>query len=334
MTLGVDSNALVRAHHLREYDKRYGQAAQAARDAAAEATSAATAAETAAGEADGAAKRATEVADDVQGRLDRGDFVGATGATGPKGDTGAAGPTGPQGPKGDKGEPGQDADIAGAAKATQEATNAAASAREAGEAVAGQVRDIRRCGVGLTFETGTAGKFVKPSGGWGFIDPKASPGFGHSDPIRCVPGDTVYFDNSAAGLYNEYIALCAFADSEDVESVRSLAVAKYTKVGVHEVTVPDGARWMVVNRNVNGSGIELPLDVYMGDGYLADAAAHARIDASDALSDASSAVKMADLAVSLFDVEELRTVDKAPNYEPMRIRRSQGGSPSSPCSAT
>lgn len=96
---------------------------------------------------------------------------------------------------------------------------------------------------------------MKPDGTWSFIGPEVVPGFGHSDPIRCVPGDTVYFDNSAAGRYNEYIALCAFADSEDVESVSSLAVAKYTKVGVHEVTVPDGARWMVVNRNVGTSGM-------------------------------------------------------------------------------
>lgn len=109
MTLGVDSNAIVRAHHLRAYDERYGQAAKAAKDAAADATRAAETAGTAAGEADGAARRATEVADDVQGRLDRGDFVGATGPQGPKGDTGATGATGatgPQGPKGDKGEPG------------------------------------------------------------------------------------------------------------------------------------------------------------------------------------------------------------------------------------
>lgn len=310
-----------------------------AADGAAEAVASAS---KAAKRAEDAADKASNVAAVVQAKLDGGELVGPqgprgergetgargpqgemgeqgiAGATGPKGDTGPTGPTGPQGPKGpkgDKGEPGQDADIAGAAKATQEATNAAAFAREAGEAVAGQVIDIRRCGVGLTFEKGTAGRFVKPDGTWGFIDPEVAPGFGHSDPIRCVPGDTVYFDNSAAGRYNEHIALCAFSDSEDVESVHSLAVAKYTKVGVHEVTVPYGARWMVVNRNVGTSGIELPLDVYMGDGYLADAAAHARIDASDALSDASSAVKMADLAVSLFGTEELRTVEKAPNYE-------------------
>lgn len=106
MTLGVDSNSIVRAHHLRAYDERYGQAAKAAKDAAAEATRAAETAGTAAGEADGAARRATEVADDVQGRLDRGDFVGATGPQGPKGETGATGATGPQGPKGDKGDTG------------------------------------------------------------------------------------------------------------------------------------------------------------------------------------------------------------------------------------
>lgn len=99
MTLGVDSNAIVRAHHLRAYDERYGQAAKAAKDAAAEAARAAETAGTAAARADG-------MADDVQARLDRGDFVGATGATGPKGDTGATGAAGPQGPKGDKGDTG------------------------------------------------------------------------------------------------------------------------------------------------------------------------------------------------------------------------------------
>lgn len=136
MTLGVDSNAIVRAHHLRAYDERYGQAAKAAKDAAAEATRAAETAGTAAGEADGAARRATEVADDVQAKLDRGDFVGATGATGPKGDTGATGATGatgPQGPKGDKGEPGQDADIAGAEQAIKDAQSAAKQATDAAD---------------------------------------------------------------------------------------------------------------------------------------------------------------------------------------------------------
>lgn len=134
MTLGVDSNAIVRAHHLRAYDERYGQAAKAAKDAAAEATRAAETAGAAAGKANTAAARADGVADDVQAKLDRGDFVGATGATGPKGDTGATGAvgaTGPQGPKGDKGEPGQDADIAGAEQAIKAAQSAAKDATDA-----------------------------------------------------------------------------------------------------------------------------------------------------------------------------------------------------------
>ena len=124
--MGVDSNALVRAHHLRAYDERYGQAAKAAKDAAAEATRAAETADTAAARADG-------VADDVQARLDRGDFVGATGPQGPKGDTGATGATGPQGPKGDKGDTGQDADIAGAEQATKAAQSAAKQATDAAD---------------------------------------------------------------------------------------------------------------------------------------------------------------------------------------------------------
>ena len=118
--MGVDSNALVRAHHLRAYDERYGQAAKAAKDAAAEATRAAETADTAAARADG-------VADDVQARLDRGDFVGATGATG------ATGPQGPQGPQGPKGDTGQDADVAGAEQATKAAQSAAKQATDAAD---------------------------------------------------------------------------------------------------------------------------------------------------------------------------------------------------------
>ena len=80
---------------------------------------AASAANTAAGKAISAASGAQKVANDVQKKLDNGEFVGAqgpkgdTGAQGPrdeKGDTGERGPqgetgaTGPQGPKGKDGE--------------------------------------------------------------------------------------------------------------------------------------------------------------------------------------------------------------------------------------
>ena len=70
---------------------------------------AASAANTAAGKAISAASGAQKVANDVQKKLDNGEFVGAQG---PKGDTGAQGPqgetgaTGPQGPKGETGATG------------------------------------------------------------------------------------------------------------------------------------------------------------------------------------------------------------------------------------
>ena len=52
-----------------------------------------------------AGNAAQAVADEVQRRLDNGDFVGPQG---PQGDRGETGPIGPQGTKGDKGEPGRD----------------------------------------------------------------------------------------------------------------------------------------------------------------------------------------------------------------------------------
>ena len=62
--------------------------------------------------ADDAASNAQKVANDVQKKLDNGEFVGAQGPKGEKGDTGAQGPqgetgaTGPQGPKGETGATG------------------------------------------------------------------------------------------------------------------------------------------------------------------------------------------------------------------------------------
>ena len=60
-------------------------------------------ANTATKNADAAAKRADDAANDVQKKLDNGEFVGAQGPKGEKGDTGAQGP---RGEKGDTGEPG------------------------------------------------------------------------------------------------------------------------------------------------------------------------------------------------------------------------------------
>ena len=63
--------------------------------------------------ADDAASGAQKVANDVQKKLDNGEFVGAQGPKGEKGDTGAQGPrgekgdTGAQGPRGEKGDTGE-----------------------------------------------------------------------------------------------------------------------------------------------------------------------------------------------------------------------------------
>lgn len=66
-------------------------------------------ANTATKNADAAAKRADDAANDVQKKLDNGEFVGAQGPkgdTGPQGPQGETGATGPQGPKGETGATG------------------------------------------------------------------------------------------------------------------------------------------------------------------------------------------------------------------------------------
>lgn len=129
--MAVDENSVVRAHHLRAYDKRYGQMAKKLEAEIESSKSQTESARQAAESATTAAARADGVADDVQAKLDRGDFVGATGATGPTGPTGPTGETGPTGPEGPKGEPGQDADIQAAESATKAAEQAAKRAEEA-----------------------------------------------------------------------------------------------------------------------------------------------------------------------------------------------------------
>ena len=90
-----------------------------------------------------AGNAAQAVADEVQRRLDNGDFVGPKGPKGDRGETGPIGPQGPKGEKGDKGdkgakgEPGKDAVID--ATLTQE--GAAADAKATGEAINQITRD-------------------------------------------------------------------------------------------------------------------------------------------------------------------------------------------------
>lgn len=90
-----------------------------------------------------AGNAAQAVADEVQRRLDNGDFVGPQGPQGDRGETGPIGPQGPKGEKGDKGdtgakgEPGKDAVID--ATLTQEGE--AADAKATGEAINQITRD-------------------------------------------------------------------------------------------------------------------------------------------------------------------------------------------------
>ena len=64
-------------------------------------------ANTAAKNADTATKRADDAANDVQKKLDNGEFVGAQGPKGEKGDTGAQGPRGEKGDTGERGPQGE-----------------------------------------------------------------------------------------------------------------------------------------------------------------------------------------------------------------------------------
>lgn len=77
-----------------------------------------------------AGNAAQAVADEVQRRLDNGDFVGPQG---PQGDRGETGPIGPQGPKGEKGEPGKDAVIDATLTQEGEAADAAATSKRLAE---------------------------------------------------------------------------------------------------------------------------------------------------------------------------------------------------------
>jgi hypothetical protein len=135
--MAVDENSVVRAHHLRAYDKRYGQMAKKLEAEIESSKSQTESARQAAESATTAAARADGVADDVQGRLDRGELTGPQGPQGPqgvqgeKGERGETGPQGPQGVQGEKGSPGQDADVAAAKDATKAAAEAAAKAEQA-----------------------------------------------------------------------------------------------------------------------------------------------------------------------------------------------------------
>ena len=79
------------------------EAAQAASTAKANADAATQSANTAASNANTAAQNANDIADEIERKLNAGEFVGGVGPVGPKGDKGDDGATGLTGPKGDAG---------------------------------------------------------------------------------------------------------------------------------------------------------------------------------------------------------------------------------------
>lgn len=100
-----------------------------------------------------AGNAAQAVADEVQRRLDNGDFVGPQGAQGDTGETGPIGPQGPKGEKGDKGdtgakgEPGKDAVIDATLTQEGEAADAATTGKRLAEiekAVAEKADKVRQ----------------------------------------------------------------------------------------------------------------------------------------------------------------------------------------------
>lgn len=80
-----------------------------------------------------AGNAAQAVADEVQRRLDNGDFVGPQGPQGDRGETGPIGPQGPKGETGAKGEPGKDAVIDATLTQEGEAADAAATGKRLAE---------------------------------------------------------------------------------------------------------------------------------------------------------------------------------------------------------
>lgn len=250
--MAVDENSVVRAHHLRAYDKRYGQMAKKLEAEIESSKSQTESARQAAESATTAAARADGIADDVQGRLDRGDFVGATGPQGPKGDTGATGATGaagPQGPKGDKGEPGQDADIAGAEQATKAAQSAAKQATDA----AGRADDAASLLTGNVLKGSVTDTFVHIDDAWpgkalgitveGACKQDGTPGFDNPVPIEVVESPVIR------------VAGRNLLDTEPLGDKANFNVS-YAGYGfyIYKITLPATGDYTVSVGNTNRSG--------------------------------------------------------------------------------
>ena len=117
-----------------------------------------------------AGNAAQAIADEVQRRLDNGDFVGPQGPQGPKGETGPIGLQGPKGEKGDKGDKGEKGDTG-----PQGETGAKGDAFTFGDFTPEQLESLR----GPKGDTGATG----PQGTEGAVGPQGAKGEPGKDAV-------------------------------------------------------------------------------------------------------------------------------------------------------
>ena len=117
-----------------------------------------------------AGNAAQAVADEVQRRLDNGDFVGPQGPQGDRGETGPIGPQGPKGEKGDKGDRGEKGDTG-----PQGETGAKGDAFTFGDFTIEQLESLR----GPKGDTGATG----PQGTEGAVGPQGPQGEPGKDAV-------------------------------------------------------------------------------------------------------------------------------------------------------
>ena len=117
-----------------------------------------------------AGNAAQAVADEVQRRLDNGDFVGPQGPQGDKGETGPVGPQGPKGEKGDKGDRGEKGDTGPRGE-----TGAKGDAFTFGDFTPEQLESLR----GPKGDTGATG----PQGKEGTVGPQGAKGEPGKDAV-------------------------------------------------------------------------------------------------------------------------------------------------------
>lgn len=154
-----------------------------------------------------AGNAAQAVADEVQRRLDNGDFVGPQGPKGDRGETGPIGPQGPKGEKGDKGDKGEKGDTG-----PQGETGAKGDAFTFGDFTPEQLESLR----GPKGDTGATG----PQGTEGAVGPQGPQG------VKGEPGKDAVID---ATLTQEGEAADAAATGKRLAEIEKAVAEKADK---------------------------------------------------------------------------------------------------------